>query len=77
LHNFFHLCVVQCCSADTTIDIKPTNFMGDTADCGCPVRELPPEPRTLPFEPTVENKEKMKQFLVEKYRASTFNTCQH
>ena len=71
---------VQGSSADTAIDqpcIKPTNFAGDTADCGCPVRELPPEPTTLPFEPTVENKEKMKQFLVEKYRASTFNTCQH
>ena len=25
----------------------------------------------------MRNKEKMKQFLVEKYRASTFNTCQH
>ena len=51
-------------SSDTAIDqpcIKPTNFAGDTDDCGCPVQELPP---ALPFEPTVENKEKMKQFLL-------------
>ena len=31
----------------------------------------------MPFPATEENKEKMKQFLVERYRASTFNTCQH
>ena len=71
---------VQGSSADTAIEqpcIKPDNFTGETADCGCPVRELPPEPPTMPFPATEENKEKMKQYLVEKYRASTFNTCQH
>ena len=41
---------VQGSCADTTIDqpcIKPDNFKGETADCGCPVRELPPEPPFL------------------------------
>ena len=71
---------VQCSNADTAIDlpcIKPTNFTGETADCGCPLQELPPEPPALPFPPTEENKERMKKFLVERYRASTFNTCQN
>ena len=69
---------VQGSSADTAIEqpcIKPDNFTGETADCGCPARERPPEPPTMPFPATKENKEKMKQFLVERYRASKFNTC--
>ena len=71
---------VQGSSANTAIDqpcIKPDNFEGEMADCGCPLRVLPPEPPAMPFPATEENKEKLKQFLVEKYRASTFNTCQH
>jgi hypothetical protein len=71
---------VQGSSEDTAIEqpcIKPDNFTGETADCECPVRELPPEPPTMPFPATEENKEKMKQFLGKRYRASTFNTCQH
>ena len=38
---------VQGSSADTAIDqtcIKPNNFSGETADCGCPLRVLPPKP---------------------------------
>jgi hypothetical protein len=65
---------VQGSSADTAIEqnsIKPDHFIGETADCGCSVRELPPEPPTMPFPATEENKEKLKQFLVEGYRAST------
>ena len=31
----------------------------------------------MPFPTTEENKEKLKLFLVERYRASTFNTFQH
>ena len=68
---------VQGSRTDTTIEqpcIKPVNFTGETADCGCPVRELPPKPQSLPFPATEENKEKVKQYLVDKYRASTFDT---
>ena len=71
---------VQGSSANTAIDqpcIKPDNFEGEMADCGCPLRVLPPEPPAMPFPATEENKEKLKQFLVERYQASTFNTCQH
>ena len=43
--------------------------------CGCPVRweaaELPPLPTTE------ENREKLKEFFVDIYMASTFNICKH
>ena len=71
---------VQGTSADTAIEkpcISPTNYTGKIADCGCPVREQPPEPPSLPFAATEENKDKLRQFLVDQYRSSTFNTCQH
>ena len=71
---------VQGTSADTAIEkpcISPINYTGKIADCGCPMREQPPEPPTLPFAATDENKDKLRQFLVDMYRASTFNTCQH
>ena len=45
---------VQGSSADTAIDqpcIKTSNFMMETADGGCQLRELPPEPPALPFRP--------------------------
>jgi hypothetical protein len=32
---------------------------------------------TIPFPATMENEEKLKQFLVKRYRVSTFNTCQY
>ena len=33
--------------------------------------------RKLPFEPTTANRERLQQFLKERYRASTFNTYEH
>ena len=55
----------------------PDNYEGEIAECGCPVRVLPPEPPAMPCQATEENKEQLKQFLLDTYRASTFNTCQH
>ena len=71
---------VQGSCADTATDkpcISPMNYRGNVAECGCPVREQPPEPPGLPFEATEGNRNKLRQFLIDKYRASTFNTCQH
>ena len=46
--------------------------------CNCPKRELPPtRPKELPFEPTEENNSKMKQCLLDRFSASTFNKCPH
>ena len=48
------------------------------AACGCPRRSPPPDtPRELPFKVTAENTEKMRQWILSRYAASTFNTCPH
>ena len=49
-----------------------------SAPCGCPVRSLPPDrPSALPFPPIQENISEMRQWLIERYSASTFNQCNH
>ena len=71
---------VQGSNVDTAIDqpcMRPDNYKGKIADCGCPVRELPPEPPAMPCPATEENREQLMQFLKDTYRSSTFNTCQH
>ena len=50
----------------------------ELAPCGCPLRQLPPErPASLPFEAIEENTELMKNWLLERFASSTFNTCSH
>ena len=54
--------------------------VGDTKDqgCTCPQRTKPPPlPSTLPYPATEDNREKLKQHLLDYYRSSTFNTCEH
>ena len=54
------------------------NDSGLTADCSCPKRELPPPPPTqLPCPATDGNRETLRQFLLDHYKGSTFNTCEH
>ena len=51
---------------------------GMTAPCGCPKRDPPPTPPTkLPFPATEANREKIQTYLVDYYKSSTFNTCEH
>ena len=46
--------------------------------CNCPQRTSVPErPSSLPFPPIAENNHRMKQWLLERYSSSTFNTCPH
>ena len=46
------------------------------ASCSCPQREVsPPRPSELPFPCTPENNKRMKAWLLDRYAASTFNTC--
>ena len=50
----------------------------EVRECNCPERTLPPPlPTTLPFPATEENVPKLKKWLLEYYRSSTFNTCEH
>ena len=49
-----------------------------TTPCECPRRQLPPAPPTeLPFPATEENCKKLQEYLLEYYKSSSFNTCQH
>ena len=49
-----------------------------TRKCHCPKRTMPPPPpKTLPFLPTEENVPKLRQFLLDYYKGSTFNVCEH
>ena len=50
----------------------------DQDPCSCPRREPPPEsPPILPCPPTLENAAIMKQYILDRYKASAFNCCEH
>ena len=60
------------------LDPLPRNDNGLTSECDCPLREKPPPmPTKLPFSATSANRERLHQFLLDHYRSSTFNTCEH
>ena len=46
--------------------------------CQCPVRELPPtsDPQ-LPCAPTADNLPKLKKYILDRFRSSAFNCCEH
>ena len=68
-------------SPETVSAIKDNNTESDsslTSDCDCLRRETPPPlPTTMPFPATTANREKLRQFILETYGSSTFNTCEH
>ena len=46
--------------------------------CDCPQRSaVPLRPKSLPFAAIPENVDRMKQWLLEHFKSSTFNTCPH
>ena len=48
----------------------------DIGKCSCPIRELPPKaPESCPFPPTHENLGRLEAWIRDRYRSSTFNTC--
>ena len=48
------------------------------SNCSCPVRELPPPfPSKLPFPAVAANREKLKQWIIDRYSSSAFNQCEH
>ena len=54
------------------------NSSTNDEDCSCPKRQKPPpRPTSLPLPPTEDNVDKLKEWLLEYYRSSTFNTCTH
>ena len=50
----------------------------DGGICDCPIRTVPPPcPDELPFPCTPENSARMRDWLLNRYGSSTFNTCPH
>eukprot|EP00794_Sanderia_malayensis_P002911 gene2911-3363_t len=48
------------------------------ADCNCPRCQLPPSrPSVLPVPATAANRENLECWLLDYYKSSTFNTCEH
>ena len=46
--------------------------------CDCPQRQAPPpKPTALPFPATETNRELLQDWLLNHYKSSTFNTCEH
>ena len=51
---------------------------GITKECTCPKRTMPPPPpQTLPYPATQENRGKLEEYLLNYYKSSTFNICEH
>ena len=48
------------------------------APCGCPQRQKPTsKPTEVSFPATEDNRTSLQQWLLEYYKSSTFNTCEH
>ena len=59
-------------------DGSPAPHDAHDVPCACPLRQVvPPRPTALPFPCTPANNERMKAWLLDRYGASTFNTCPH
>ena len=52
-------------------------LMKKIADCGCLRRTIAPDPPGLPLEATEQNRQALRQYLLDHYASSTFNTCEH
>ena len=46
--------------------------------CGCPPRTSTPSPPTsMPHPATEDNREKLEEFIMDYYKGSAFNVCEH
>ena len=51
---------------------------GQDVGCSCPRRQMPPSaPASMPCSPSEENLPQLRQYLLDRYAASTFNVCEH
>ena len=51
---------------------------GDSPVCSCPSRSDPPvRPKQMPYPPTEENRERLQTWILDYFKSSAFNTCQH
>jgi len=58
--------------------LEASSIENKVALCGCPLRSMPPSrPIELPFPVCPENNDKMKAWIGDQYKSSTFNKCTH
>ena len=63
-------------SSSDKVSAEPES--GIIRSCDCPRRQLPPpKPTSLPYPPTEENRLKLEKWLLNYYKSSTFNICEH
>ena len=54
------------------------NIICDADNCNCPARSKPPSiPKQLPYPATEENRELLEKWILQHYKSSTFNVCEH
>ncbi len=77
--------IIGSCQFDnkSKLFVQNINSSAESADCvsqtcNCPCRTaVPPRPKSLPFPPAPENIDKMKHWLMDRFKSSTFNICPH
>ena len=66
------------CDFPTVGEVTNSAITADSPQCNCPKRELPPPiPTKLPFPAIPENRQRLQEHLLDYYKSSTFNTCEH
>ena len=69
---------VSIVKSDEILNSRCTKVSSESITCSCPKRVKPPAvPSKLPYEPTPENRPKLKQWIIDRYRASSFNVCEN
>ena len=57
---------------------EPVTLNALVEQCSCPTRVAGlPRPSAIPFEPTKENILRLKEWIIQHYASSAFNTCEH
>ena len=60
-----------------SIGSATVNSLNEKCNCSCPVRTKPPPlPTSLPFPATEANRAALQNWILDRYRSSTFNTCE-
>ena len=63
-------------AASSTPSTAPVS--DSTHPCECTLRMVPPpRPTSLPFPSTEENRERLEKWILDYYKSSTFNVCEH
>ena len=67
------------CSSGTSESVKSAEYLGCNVDGGkcIPRGPTPSRPAEIPFAPTMDNKLKLKEYLLRTFSSSAFNKCTH